>query len=63
MGQKVKSQNFGPLLTTILQLVELPKFHPDGQKWVYCPLDGLWFLDFDREKGGVFQLQISQHSS
>ena len=28
------------------------KFSPDGQKWVYyCPLDGLWFLDFDREKG------------
>ena len=27
------------------------KFSPDGQKWVYyCPLDGLWFLDFDREK-------------
>ena len=25
--QKVKSQNFGPLLTTILQLVELQNFH------------------------------------
>ena len=36
---KVKSQNFGPLFAIILQLVELQKFSPDGQKWVYyCPL-------------------------
>ena len=50
--QKVKSQNFGPLFNHNSSASGVAKFSPDGQKWVYyCPLDGLWFLDFDREKG------------
>ncbi|MFN8320343.1 MAG: T9SS type A sorting domain-containing protein [Saprospiraceae bacterium] len=58
-AQKVKSQNFGPLFNYNSSAGGSSKFSPDGSKWCYFnPLDGLWFLDFDREKGEFYNYKF-----
>ena len=50
--QKSSPRTLVLFLTTILQLVELQNFHLTVRNgFIIVPLDGLWFLDFDREKG------------